>query len=124
MKLHSQLAGFPIAFAGRTGQNVFTYERQHLDHDLALQSVTIRTRCRSSAGTLPSPWLKLDFADVKPMHKAFKPMVREHAYDASEMALVTCFQAKIYNKGLQLLPAAMLRASSTAPCSSTPNAAS
>ncbi len=42
------------------------------------------------------------------MHKAFKPMVREHAYDASEMALVTYLQAKAYNKGLTLLPAAML----------------
>jgi 4,5-dihydroxyphthalate decarboxylase len=59
-------------------------------------------------GEIASPWLKLDFVEVKPMHKAFKPMVREHAYDASEMALVTNLQAKAYNKGLQLLPAAML----------------
>jgi 4,5-dihydroxyphthalate decarboxylase len=59
-------------------------------------------------GEITSPWLKLDFVDVKPMHKAFKPMVREHAYDASEMALVTYLQSKIYNKGLALLPAAML----------------
>jgi len=59
-------------------------------------------------GEIASPSLKLDFVDVKPMHKAFKPMVREHAFDASEMALVTYLQAKIYNKGLRLLPAAML----------------
>jgi 4,5-dihydroxyphthalate decarboxylase len=59
-------------------------------------------------GEIASPWLKLDFIEVKPMHKAFKPMVREHAYDASEMALVTAIQAKAYNKGLKLLPAAML----------------
>ena len=59
-------------------------------------------------GEITSPWLKLDFVEVKPMHKAFKPMVREHAYDASEMALVTYLQAKAYNKGLKLLPAAML----------------
>ena len=59
-------------------------------------------------GEITSPWLKLDFVEVKPMHKAFKPMVREHAYDASEMALVTYLQAKAYNKGLRLLPAAML----------------
>ena len=59
-------------------------------------------------GEIASPWLKLDFVEVKPMHKAFKPMVREHAYDASEMALVTYLQAKAYNKGLTLLPAAML----------------
>jgi len=59
-------------------------------------------------GEIASPALTLDFVDVKPMHKAFKPMVREHAYDASEMALVTYLQAKAYNKGLTLLPAAML----------------
>ena len=35
-------------------------------------------------------------------------MVREHAYDASELALVTYFQAKEHDKGLVLLPAAML----------------
>ena len=59
-------------------------------------------------GQIASPWLKLDFIDVTPMHKAFKPMVREHAYDASELALVTFLQAKAYGKGLKLLPAAML----------------
>ena len=78
-------------------------------------STTIRIAIGDYPHTLPlkrgeiaSPWLKLDFPDVKPMHKAFKPMVREHAYDASEMALVTYFQAKDHNKGLRLLPAAML----------------
>jgi hypothetical protein len=50
-------------------------------------------------GEIVSPWLKLDFVEVKPLDKAFKPMVREHAYDASEMALVTYLQAKAYNKG-------------------------
>ena len=59
-------------------------------------------------GEITSPSLKLDFVEVKPMHKAFKPMVREHAFDASEMALVSYLQAKAYNKGLKLLPAAML----------------
>jgi len=59
-------------------------------------------------GKITSPWLTLDFVEVKPMYKAFLPMVREHAYDASEMALVTAIQAKAYNKGLRLLPAAML----------------
>ncbi len=59
-------------------------------------------------GEIASPWLKLDFVEVKPMHTAFKPMVREHAFDASEMALVTYLQAKAYKKGLKLLPAAML----------------
>ena len=59
-------------------------------------------------GEIFSATLKLDFAEVKAMHTAFKPMVREHAYDASELALTTYFQAKAYNKGLTLLPAAML----------------
>jgi len=59
-------------------------------------------------GEIVSPSLKLDFVEVKPMHKAFKPLVREHAYDAGELALVTYLQAKAYDKGLTLLPAAML----------------
>ena len=59
-------------------------------------------------GEIVSPWLKLEFIEVKPLYQAFKPMVREHAYDASEMALVTYFQAKDHDKGLLLLPAAML----------------
>jgi 4,5-dihydroxyphthalate decarboxylase len=59
-------------------------------------------------GAIKSGWLTLDFVEVKPMHHAFKPMVREHAYDASEMALTTFFQAREHNKGLTLLPAAML----------------
>ena len=40
-------------------------------------------------GEIASDTLRLEFADVAPMNKAFKPMVREHAYDASELALVT-----------------------------------
>ncbi len=59
-------------------------------------------------GEIASPRLKLDFVEMKPMHTAFKPMVREHAFDASELALVTILQAKAYDKGLRLLPAAML----------------
>ncbi len=59
-------------------------------------------------GQVKSDWLKLDFVEVKPLHHAFKPMVREHAYDACELALVIVIQAKAYNKGLRLLPAAML----------------
>jgi len=82
---------------------------------MADRPVTLRIALGDYPHTLPlkrgeiaSPWLKLDFVEVKPMHKAFKPMVHEHAFDASEMALVTYLQAKAYNKGLTLLPAAML----------------
>jgi 4,5-dihydroxyphthalate decarboxylase len=59
-------------------------------------------------GEIVSDTLALDFVAISPMNKAFKPMVREHAYDASELALVTYLQAKEHNKGLTLLPAAML----------------
>jgi len=59
-------------------------------------------------GEVVSDWLKLDFVEVKPTYTAFKPMVRKHAYDASEMALTTYFQATEHRKGLRLLPAAML----------------
>lgn len=60
------------------------------------------------SGEIASPLLKLDFVEMKPMHAAFKPMVREHAFDVSELALVTVLQAKAYGKGLRMLPAAML----------------
>ena len=79
------------------------------------EAVTLRIALGDYPHTLPlkrgeiaSPWLRLHFVEIKPMHKAFKPMVREHAFDASELALVTCLQAKAYGKGLKLLPAAML----------------
>ncbi len=60
------------------------------------------------SGAVTSPVLKLEFVEVKPVYKAFAMMVREHAFDASEMALVTYLQAKVHNKALRLLPAAML----------------
>lgn len=59
-------------------------------------------------GEITSETLKLDFVEVKAMHTAFKPMIREHAFDASELALTSYFQAKAHDKGLTLLPAAML----------------
>jgi 4,5-dihydroxyphthalate decarboxylase len=60
------------------------------------------------SGAVTSPGLKLEFVEVKPVYKAFAMMVREQAFDASEMALVTYLQAKVHNKALRLLPAAML----------------
>jgi 4,5-dihydroxyphthalate decarboxylase len=79
------------------------------------EPTTLRIAIGDYPHTLPlkrseitSPWLKLDFVEVKPLYKAFKPMVREHAYDVSEMALVTYLQAKVHDKGLKLLPAPML----------------
>ncbi len=78
-------------------------------------ATTLRIALRDDPLTLPlkrgevtSPWLTLDFVDFKSIHLAFKPMVREHAFDASELAMVTALQAKVYNKGLKVLPAVML----------------
>ncbi len=59
-------------------------------------------------GAIASAIVALDFVDIEPTHKAFKPMVRELAFDVCEMAIVTCLQAKAYGKPLILLPAVML----------------
>jgi 4,5-dihydroxyphthalate decarboxylase len=50
----------------------------------------------------------LDFADSKPVYKAFAEMVRRAAYDVSEMAIVTYLQAKSHGRPLVLLPCVML----------------
>jgi 4,5-dihydroxyphthalate decarboxylase len=59
-------------------------------------------------GDIASDAVRLDFVDVNPTHLAFKPMVRELAFDVSEMAIVTFLMAKAYGKPLALLPAVML----------------
>lgn len=55
-----------------------------------------------------SDGVALDFADIKPVYKAFAEMVRKTAYDISEMAIVTYLQAKSLDKPLVLLPCVML----------------
>ena len=76
---------------------------------------TLRTVLGNYPHTLPlkrgdvaSNEVKLDFVDVKPTHLAFKPMVRELAYDVCEMAIVTFLMARAFGKPLTLLPAVML----------------
>jgi 4,5-dihydroxyphthalate decarboxylase len=59
-------------------------------------------------GEIRSGAARLEFVDVKPTHLAFKPMVRELAFDVCEMAIVTFLMAKAYGKPLALLPAVML----------------
>ncbi|MGH8159480.1 MAG: hypothetical protein ACREPQ_15265 [Rhodanobacter sp.] len=54
---------------------------------------------------LTSPDVALDFVDVSPVHKAFAPMVRQQAYDLSELAIVTALQAIAYERRIVLLPA-------------------
>jgi 4,5-dihydroxyphthalate decarboxylase len=75
------------------------------------QTLTLRTAFDTyphteaiKSGALRSPRLAFDFVEVKPMHKAFKPMVEHLEYDVSEMAITTYVQARAYGKRLSLLP--------------------
>ncbi|QDW38102.1 hypothetical protein FFI89_013645 [Bradyrhizobium sp. KBS0727] len=55
-------------------------------------------------GTVKSDSVALDFVDYSPAHKGFKPMVREAAFDVSELAIVTFLMAKSFGKPMVLLP--------------------
>ena len=57
---------------------------------------------------IKSDRVALDFAEIKPVYKAFAEMVRKTAYDVSEMAIVTYLQAKSHGEPLVLLPCVML----------------
>jgi len=59
-------------------------------------------------GQIRSDMVALDFTEMKPVTKAFKPMVREQRFDVSELALATFLQAKAYNKPLVMLPATVM----------------
>ena len=59
-------------------------------------------------GSLRSDSVTFDFAEVSPTHKGFKPMVREQAFDVSEMAIVTYLMAKSFGKPMVLLPAVVM----------------
>ena len=56
------------------------------------------------SGQVASARLRLDFADVSPVNRAFAPMVRELRFDVCEMAIATFLQAKAYGRPLVLLP--------------------
>src|ERR1700722_9698763 len=60
------------------------------------------------SGAVSSPLLKLDFAAVAPINRAFAPMVRELKFDVCEMAIATFLQAKAHAKKLALLPVGTL----------------
>jgi len=55
-------------------------------------------------GSIRSDLVEFDFVDYTPTNKGFKPMVREGAFDVSEMAIVTYLMAKNFNKPMVLLP--------------------
>jgi 4,5-dihydroxyphthalate decarboxylase len=62
------------------------------------QTVALKT------GQITSEQVVLDFVDYSPTNKGFKPMVREQAFDVSEMAIVTYLMAKSVGKPMVLLP--------------------
>jgi 4,5-dihydroxyphthalate decarboxylase len=55
-------------------------------------------------GAIKSDSVAFDFVDYSPTNKGFKPMVREGAFDVSEMAIVTYLMAKSFAKPMVLLP--------------------
>jgi 4,5-dihydroxyphthalate decarboxylase len=79
------------------------------------QKTVLRVALGDYAHTMPlknkairSDSIDFDFADIKPVYKAFGPMVRDRAFDVSEMAIITYLQAKAFGKPLVLLPAVMM----------------
>jgi 4,5-dihydroxyphthalate decarboxylase len=59
-------------------------------------------------GSIGSDLVAFDFASYSPINKGFKPMVREAAFDVSEMAIVTFLMAKSFGKPMVLLPDVVL----------------
>ena len=59
-------------------------------------------------GSVKSDAVAFDFSDYSPTHKGFKPMVREQAFDVSEMAIVTFLMAKSFAKPMVLLPSVVV----------------
>jgi len=59
-------------------------------------------------GDVTSDIVAFDFADVKVSNTAFKPLVRDAAFDVGELAIVTFLQAKAYGKPYVLIPATVL----------------
>ena len=59
-------------------------------------------------GLIKSDLVEFDFVEYSPTNKGFKPMVREGAFDVSEMAIVTYLMAKSFDKPMVLLPNVVL----------------
>jgi 4,5-dihydroxyphthalate decarboxylase len=55
-------------------------------------------------GAIKSDLVSFEFSGYSPTHKGFKPMVREQAFDVSELAIVTYLIAKSFGKPMVLLP--------------------
>lgn len=55
-------------------------------------------------GRIGSDIIRLDIADIAQAPKGFKPLVRELAFDAAEISIITFLQAKAAGKPYALLP--------------------
>lgn len=55
-------------------------------------------------GRVTSSLVQFDFCGPRPAHDGFKDMVRDNVYDAGELAIVTCLQARSFGKPYVLLP--------------------
>jgi len=78
---------------------------------MALTTVT-RTQVANRAlkdGTVEPRGVELDFVEVDPLIKAFRQMVRERAYDVTEMAFTTYLVAKEHGKRFTALPIFLVR---------------
>ena len=60
------------------------------------------------SGAVTSDLVRFDFCGPKVANQGFKPMVRERAFDAGELAIGTFLQAKVYGKPVTLLPAVVM----------------
>ena len=60
------------------------------------------------AGEVSSDLVEFDFCGPTPANRGFKPMIREGAFDAGELAIGSFLQAKVYGKPLVLLPAVVM----------------
>ena len=78
---------------------------------MGLTTVT-RTQVANAAlkdGTMRPRGVELDFVEVDPLIKAFRQMVRERAYDVTEMAFTTYLCAKEHGATFTALPIFLVR---------------
>src|SRR5712675_3297733 len=84
--------------------------RSPTDMSLRLHTLLGDHPCTAAlkSGAIRSELVEFDFIDYAPTNKGFKPMVREQAFDVSEMAVVTYLMAKSVGKPMVLLPNVVL----------------
>src|SRR5882724_1509372 len=80
--------------------------RSPIDMSLRLRTLLGDHPCTAAlkSGAIRSDLVEFDFVDYSPTNKGFKPMVREQAFEVSEMAIVTYLMAKSVGKPMVLLP--------------------